>query len=157
MGNDELTTEDYPNYFERAYNKDGKYYAKVTATCYIESEDGYYKELNANNFADLFGADNNLIKTSNAKQFYYEKGQIFFNAAILQMILWITFTVQFVTQSILTITAVSSLGAPINKDKYLDPDGNDPLLPDPDEVKDHFIKAEINVLQWHVLNNNVTL
>ena len=71
---------------------------------------------------------------------------------------------------VININSVKGLGAPLDDD-YVDgvnPDGTPkpkddpedpepPIVPDPEELKDAYINASINVLMWHKITNNVDL
>ena len=68
---------------------------------------------------------------------------------------------------VLTINSITSLGAPID-DKHApkdddDPDnpgpdpGDEPIEPNPDDLKDAYINATLNVLSWHVVSQGVDL
>ena len=67
---------------------------------------------------------------------------------------------------VLTITSIQGLAAPLD-DKYTDgvdpedpdyPGGEEePIIPDPDDLKEAYIQASIKVLSWHVVSQNVEL
>lgn len=72
---------------------------------------------------------------------------------------------------VLSITSIQGLAAPLD-DKYTDkgddvdpedpnyPEGGDPdepIIPDPDDLKEAYIQASIKVLSWHVVSQDVKL
>lgn len=131
------------------------------------NEKGQYILATKENAPDLFYnsdqkvADNiESFKTgTNSKCYYYESGAAYFNALIKHAEIDEKNTpVYGVVRNHsykLTISKIVNLGAPID-DNGKDP--KDPIIPDPDELNDHFIKAEINVLSWHIVeNDNVIL
>lgn len=100
--------------------------------------------------------------TTNSKHYHYANGAAYFNAPIAHHV---TDNEGFLSEYgvvrnhsyILTINAITTLGAPLD-DNGLDEENQDtPIIPDPDELKDHYIKAEINVLSWHTVENGVIL
>lgn len=63
---------------------------------------------------------------------------------------------------VLNITSIQGLAAPLD-DKYTgEGDGesegeNEPIVPDPDDLKEAYIQASIKVLSWHVVSQDVKL
>lgn len=78
----------------------------------------------------------------------------------------------------LTIKSITGLGAPLDEGKIgedpkgsdpKDPDdpdpdpedpkdpGDDPIIPDPDDVKTAYIDATLNILWWHIISQDVNL
>lgn len=59
----------------------------------------------------------------------------------------------------MTITSITSLGAPLDDDHFGkdgdDDKGDEPIEPDPDETP--YIKVELKVLSWHVMSQDVEL
>lgn len=140
---------DASTYFEIFYNKEeGKYALQRKST---SSDTDLYKEDKTK------VSKNDYAKTTNSKHYYYPEGAAYFNVPILHNKTTDGVETYGVVRNhsyVLTITKIENLGAPLDDNGH---DENDPIIPDPDELKDHFIKAEINVLSWHAINNNVTL
>ena len=61
----------------------------------------------------------------------------------------------------ITIHSFSGLGAPMDENvgggdpEEDEPDPSNPIIPDPDDVKDAYINATLNVLSWHNIINGV--
>lgn len=110
-----------------------------------------------------------LTKGTNARNYYYENGSAYFNAPILHQAAADGGTpaedVYGVVRNhyyALTITEINNLGAPVNGDVFGPDDPNDPnddkpIIPNPEDLKDNFIKAKITVYDWHQKDSNVKL
>lgn len=143
-------------YFDLQYNAEvGKYMlvAKGTQKLYgAATEDGEFTEITVSED----------MKSTNSRHYYYNNGMAYFNAAIAHD-KGETATTYGVVRNhsyVLTINKIENLGAPLDFNGHEGEDGTiepDPIIPNPDELKDHFIQATINVLSWHVKSNDVTL
>ena len=143
----------------------GKYYLKgkegAEAKLYIRKSADEYELLNADNLAKL-------DKSTNARAYKFDNnGSAYFNAPIPHNVAETPAeTVYGVVRNhhyVMTIATITSLGAPLNSDVFA-PDDSDPenpvyppILPDPDDLVDHFINAEIKVLAWHEKASDITL
>ena len=117
-------------------------------------------------------ADESITATSNAK--HYRNGWAYFFVPIKH-----NYTDEATVGSYgvvrnhsykLTVNKIVGLGAPLDEGKIGedpkntdpdDPDPNDPgenpVDPDPDDLKDAYINATLKVLSWHVIGQNVDL
>lgn len=141
------TNFDFTKYLDVKPNEDGKYAlaAKEGATEKLYTDAG-------NTELDITGLD----AATNSRNYHYNNGQAYFNALIKHDANGETPIYGVVRNHsyILTITSIENLGAPLDGDILGD---EDPIVPNPDELKDHYIKASINVLSWHEKSNDVTL
>lgn len=158
-----LTKEDYAEYFELDKNDKKQYIIvlKSGKTIYEKNED-----------TSEYVASTDFSKVSNAAHYMY--GYAYFLAPIKHnpdgddMTVG-TYGVVRNHAYALTIQAINSLGAPLDEDQLgEDPEdteptpggedpGDEPIIPDPDEIKDVWINTTINVLKWHVVSQGVTL
>lgn len=58
---------------------------------------------------------------------------------------------------VLTINKINGLAAPMDDDYTGEEGGDTPIVPDPEDLKEAYIQASINVLSWHVVNQGVEL
>ena len=137
----------------------GKY--KLTVKTETGDKKLYYKP-SAEGDAKEIDADvlENCTKQTNSRHFHYDKGHTFFNVPIWNFGIETNgsdaiYGVVRNHSYQLHITEVVNLGAPIDPDMH--ENENDPIIPDPDDLIDHWIKAKINVLSWNVKEHNVTL
>ena len=105
-----------------------------------------------------------MKKSTNSRHYCFPEGGAYFNVPIAQNTTETVTTYGVVRNHsyVLTINKIENLGAPLDPNEFItDPDDPDPdptpVIPDPNDFQDNFIKAEINVLSWHVVNNGVTL
>lgn len=136
--------EDYSDHFGLNYNSKGQYILVFTEELYDQSGNKI-----------TLGEDQIATKS---RHYYFENGAAYFNVPIATNTDDGGVTTYGVVRNhsyVLTLSKITNLGAPLNGDVFDSTD--DPIIPNPDELKDHFIKAEINVLSWHVVNNGVTL
>ena len=136
--------ENYSDHFGLKYNSTGQYILVLAEELYDQSGNKI-----------TLGEDQIATKS---RHYYFENGAAYFNVPIATNTDEdgvITYGVVRNHSYVLTLSQITNLGAPLNGDVFDSPD--DPIIPNPDELKDHFIKAEINVLSWHVVNNGVTL
>lgn len=95
-------------------------------------------------------------KTTLMKNYHFENGAAYFNVLIPHNKEKDVYGVVRNHSYVLTISKIENLGAPLNSEEHEDKD--EPIIPDPSELKDHFINADIQVLGWHVIaDENVTL
>ena len=151
----ENATNDYTEWFDLEYNEEGKYQLIVKA----DGSDKLYNVTSEE--AKEITEEDDFSKCTNARNYHYAEGNAYFNAAI-QHDVEEGKTVYGVVRNHyykMTIKAITTLGAPVNGDVFKkDPSNPEPpIIPDPDDFNDNFIKAEINVLSWNVKNNNVVL
>ena len=102
-----------------------------------------------------------MNKSTFARNYHYDAGSAYFNVPIAHDKSGAVTTYGVVRNHtyVLSINKIENLGAPLNGDIFGtdDPDDPKPIIPDPDDFKDNFINAEINVLSWHLIENGVTL
>lgn len=106
-----------------------------------------------------------MTKSTNSRHYCFPEGGAYFNVPIAQNTTAGGKTTYGVVRNhsyVLTINKIENLGAPLDPNEFItDPDDPDPdptpVIPDPDDFQDNFIKAKINVLSWHVIDNGVTL
>ena len=101
----------------------------------------------------------NFKKSTNARNYHYDAGSAYFNVPIAHdKTIDTTYGVVRNHSYVLNINKIENLGAPLNGDVFNpDPENPDPIIPDPDDFQENFINAQINVLSWHAINNDVTL
>ena len=152
----------YTDYFDVDKDDDDKYHviaAKDAETVYVVA-DNAYTELN---FDDLDA-------TSAAKHYY--NGWAYFFAPIKHKYVEATpnavgaYGVVRNHSYELTINSINGLGAPLDEGKIgsdpenpteEDPNPDEPIEPNPDDLKDAYINATLNVLSWHVVSQGVDL
>ena len=115
--------------------------------------------------------DKEYENSTNSRHYYYQDGYAFFNAPIPHNytstennveVLSAVYGVVRNHSYIMTINKIESLGAPLNNDQY-GPEGDPenpvypPIIPDPDDLTDHFINASIKVLSWHEKSSGIVL
>lgn len=133
-----------------------------------DAEKGRYCLAKVEDSSDLYDGEKktaidveHLEKTTLMKNYHFENGAAYFNVLIQHYkddsnkdkdVYGVVRNHSYV----LTISKIENLGAPLNSEEHEDKD--DPIIPDPSELKDHFINADIQVLGWHVIaDDDVTL
>ena len=116
------------------------------------------------------GEEKEYENSTNSRHYYYQDGYAFFNAPIPHdytlgdddNVENVVYGVVRNHSYIMTINKIESLGAPLNNDQY-GPEGDPenpvypPIIPDPDDLTDHFINASIKVLSWHEKSSGIVL
>lgn len=101
-----------------------------------------------------------MDKTTNSRHYFFPNGAAYFNVALPHAVEGVgedakTFYGLVRNHSYkLTINKIENLGA------TFDQNGNgkdDPIVPGIDDLKEHYINAQIDILSWHVVENGVTL
>lgn len=147
-------TAEFAEYLTLGYNFEDNQYklAAGTSSVYVDGETGRV-------VLDV----TTLKKVTNSRHYCFPKGGAYFNVPIATNTTATVNTYGVVRNHsyVLNITEIKNLGAPLDENEFKKDPGDDPdpkpVVPDPDDFKDNFIKAKINVLSWHVIDNGVTL
>ena len=116
-----------------------------------------YKKTSETEYAAIV-AETDFAKPTNSKHFHYANGAAYFNVPIVHNDgATATYGVVRNHSYVLTINAIQNLGAPLDDNGLDDENKDTPIIPDPDDMKDHYINAQINVLSWHVIENGTVL
>lgn len=139
----------FSDYFDIVYGNEGKYVLGAKA----DASGTLYAEANGQSPIEY---SSTWTKTTNSRHYYFPNGGAYFNVPIVHAVNGDDTFYGLVRNHTykLTINKIENLGAPIDENGH---DENDPIVPDIDELKDHFINAQIEILSWHVVENGVTL
>lgn len=157
--NDEYAAvEDLTEVLELKYDSATKKYTLVVkAPAEGTPAPTLYKKTSETEYAAI-NAATDFAKPTNSKHFHYANGAAYFNVPIVHNDgETATYGVVRNHSYVLTITAIENLGAPLDDNGLEDENEETPIIPDPDDMKDHYINAQINVLSWHVITNNAVL
>ena len=145
----------FAEYLTLGYDFENNQYklAAGDSPVYVDGEAGGREELDVTK----------LTKSTNSRHYCFPKGGAYFNVPIATNTTATVNTYGVVRNHsyVLNITEIQNLGAPLDENEFKEDPGDNPdpkpVVPDPDDFQDNFIKAKINVLSWHVIDNGVTL
>lgn len=178
-GANEIAREDLEEYFDLAAKKlNGKYVLDLKKDVYYSTDGETWNQVE--NAATTFGS-------SNSKHYKFGWAYFLapiehhYVAGVDDSTLG-AYGVVRNHSYVLTINSITGLGAPLDEGKIgedprntkpdpeddpdypKDPDdpdpedpGDDPIIPDPDDVKTAYIDATLNILWWHIISQDVDL